>query len=309
MKNKLIIFSIMISTLFVLKPTSWAQTKFSFKITGGYGTMSIGDLNVVLEDLENSYNDWASLPDATKKGEFKKLNTGFECEGELIISLSENFGIGIGAGYIKREEPSEVTFELDTGDLYLNYNFSISPELSVIPIKLSVYYYIPIVSRMNLFLSGGIGYYFGKLNYYELWESEEIYEGWDYWDLRSDSAIETIDSGIGFHGGIGFEYDVVKNLAFFVEGLGRYVKLKDWEGDSTDYIGITYDDGTTEGTTETSSGTLWYYEYYPETHRDSPSSVLKIQEEKPMHSDYRNVRKAEGDLSGFSFRIGFRVKF
>jgi hypothetical protein len=126
--------------------------------------------------------------------------------------------------------------------------------------------------------------------------------------VKLDSIIETKDNGIGFHGGIGFEYDVMKNLAFFVEGAGRYVKLKDWKGDSTEYIEFS-SGGPTEKTTETSSGTLWYYEYYPETHPDWPSYVLKIQEEKPVHSDYRNVRKAEVELSGFSFRIGFRVKF
>jgi hypothetical protein len=280
---------------------------FSLKFTGGYGTMSIGDLNVVIEDLENSYNDWASLPDATKEGEFKKLNTGFEYEGELIISFSEHFGIGIGAGFIKREEPSKVTFELD-GEPYLYYDISCNPELSAIPIKLSIYYYIPILSRMNLFLNGGIGYYFGKLNYRSVWDAHMVYEGWDSSDVRSASVIETKDNGIGFHGGIGFEYNVIKNLAFFVEGVGRYAMLKDWEGDSIEYIEFS-SGGPTEETTETSSGTLWYYEYYPETSPDSPSYVLKIQEEKPMHPNYRNVRKAEGDLSGFSLRIGLRISF
>ena len=282
---------------------------FSLKFTGGYGTMSIGDLNVVLEYIENSLNDWASIPAATKEGAFKKLNTGFEYEGELIISLTEHFRIGIGAGLIKREEPSEVTFELDADSYYSYSDYSYSPELSAIPIKLSVYYYFPILSRMNLFLNGGIGYYFGKLNYRRQVDSHHVFEDLDSQDVRIDSVMETKDNGIGFHGGIGFEYDVMKNLAFFVEGAGRYIKLKDWEGDILRYVESTYDNGTTEETTETSYGTLWYYEYYPETHPDWPSYVLKIQEEKPMHSEFRNVRKAEGDLSGFSLRIGLRIRF
>jgi hypothetical protein len=271
--------------------------------------MSIGDINLVQEHLESSYNDWASLPDATKEGEFKKLDTGFEYEGELILKLSEHFGIGIGAGFIRREEPSEVAFDLVTGDLDLYYDFSISPKLRAIPIKLSAYYYIPVLSRMNLFLSGGIGFYFGKIDYRRLWESEELYEGWEYYERKEETVIEAKDSGIGLHGGIGFEYDVMRYLAFFIEGTGRYVKLKDWEGDVIEYIGITYDDGTTEGTTETITGTLWYYEYYPETSPDSPSYILKMQKEKPSGSKIRNARKAEMDLSGFSFRIGFKVKF
>jgi opacity protein-like surface antigen len=268
---------------------------FSLKFTGGYGTMSIGDLNV--------------LPNATKEGAFKKPNTGFEYEGELIISLSEHFGIGIGAGYIWREEPSESTFEEDFGSYYLQSDNSYSPELSAIPIKLSVYYYFPILSRMNLFLNGGIGYYFGKLNYHRLVDSHHVFEDLDSQDVKEDSVMETKDNGMGFHGGIGLEYDFMKNLTLFIEGAGRYIQLKGWEGDIIRYVESTYDDGTTEGATETSYGTLWYYEYYPETHPDWPSYVLKIQEEKPMHSEFRNVRKAEGDLSGLSVRIGFRIKF
>jgi opacity protein-like surface antigen len=187
------------------------------------------------------------LSDATKEGEFKKLNSGFEYEGELIISLSEHFGIGIGAGYIKREEPSDVTFELD-GEPYLYYDISYNPELSAIPIKLSFYYYIPIVPKMNFFLNGGIGCYFGKLNYRRVWDMHMVYEGWDSSDVILDTVIETKDNGMGFHGGIGFEYDVMKNLALFIEGAARYVKLKDWEGDVVEYIRVTHDDGTTEGT-------------------------------------------------------------
>jgi opacity protein-like surface antigen len=309
MKKKLMNLLMMLVAFSTLTGICQAQKRFSFKVTGGYGTMSIGDINVLQENLENTYNEWASLPDASKEGEFKKLNTGFEYEGELTISLNEHFGIGIGAGYIQRKEASEVAFELDSGDLYLYYDFSYRPKLSAIPIKLSVYYYLPIIPRMNLFLNGGIGYYFGKLNYRRHWESQQLYEGYEYYELGYKYDIDAKDNGIGFHGGFGLEYNVKKNLAFFVEGVGRSIKLSAWEGDEIRFTGITFENGKKEETTTTNSGILWYYEVYSEIDPGNISYVLKTQEEKPRSSRFVNIRKAEGNFSGISLRIGFRVKF
>jgi len=213
MKRKSNILPIIFVTFFFPSGICHAQ-KISFKITGGYGTMSIRDINAVQEHMESSYDEWASLPDATKQGEFKKLNTGFEYEGELIVDLTEHLAIGIGAGFIRREKPSDVVFELDTGDLYLHYDFFISPELSAIPIKLSILYSFPVFSRMNLFLNGGVGYYFARLDYRRRWQSEELYEGWEYYERKEETTIKAKDRGIGFHVGIGFEYDVKKTWLF-----------------------------------------------------------------------------------------------
>jgi opacity protein-like surface antigen len=299
MKRKLIFLSTIVLTSFSLAGISRAQSKFSIKLTGGYGTMVTGDINAVLEGQEDLLSYHASLTGATKEGEFRKLNRGFEYEGEFILNLTEYFGLGIGVSYIQRGETSKVIYELEDHGYFL-ITFSPRPEIKAIPIKLTAYYFHPITSRLDLYLNGGIGYYIGKINYRQE-EQQIISSPGLIADIKSETEIKAEDNALGFHGGIGFEYDVIKNFAFFAEGTGRYAKLKDWKGDEKHTATLV--------TPRIFSGILWFYEglhggdsmkYYP---------VLVVRKEKPVHSNLRNIRKAEGNFSGFSLRIGFEVKF
>jgi len=287
MKRKSIILSIMMLTLFSLTGIGQAQKKFSLKLTGGYGTMSAGDINEMLSSLDTILTDL--LSGFTKEGSLEKIKWGLDFDGELIVDLTDNIGIGLGVGYIQRKKDSETIFMEPLGTVTITGE----PKITVIPIKLSAYYFYPIASRLNIFLNGGIGYYFGNITFGFGSDVSAIEE--TFW---TKNVIEAKDDGIGFHGGIGFEYNMAKNFAFFVEGAGRYTKLKNWEGDIT----ITDSDGYTDK----SSGTVWYYEteffgkYYP---------TIDVAKDKPTYPDIKNVRKFEGDLSGFSFRAGIRVKF
>ena len=298
MKRKSIVSSTIVLTFFFLAGISHAQDfikGFSVKLTGGYGTMAVGDFNTVMEGYDTLLNDIASTLELTREGELKEINWGFEYEGEFILNLTENFGIGIGTGYIRRKEESESSIK--EAELF-SLTFFGEPEITAIPIKLSAYYLFPVTSQVNVFVNGGIGYYFGKINYHfgsdiqvlaELGESGKI-EG------------EVKDNALGFHGGIGIEYTVAKNIAFFVEGAGRYAKLKDWEGDETQ----TEDSQIAEQ----KSGTLWYYEgLVSDFGIEKYYSSFELQEKILTWPDVRNVRKAEGDLSGFSLRAGIRIKF
>lgn len=298
MKRRIVVLSLFMIVFFSF--VKGVQSKnfikgFSIKFTGGYGNMAIGDINAVLEGIENLLNYYASVAGVAKEGELIELNRGFEYECEFIIDITEHFGIGIGAGYIQRKQPNEFTIEMGEFNEYSYTSSSLNPKLSAIPIKLTIYYFIPIVSRLNLFLNGGIGYYFGKINYSV---QDEVQMGdWQWVHLEE---IEAQDNGLGFHGGIGFEFSVTKNLAFYMEGAGRYAKLKDWEGDEI---------LTTNGDVERTAGTLWHYGIPYGDNGRKYFSWLDIQKEKPNDPDIRNVKKAVGDYSGFSFRFGLKIKF
>lgn len=304
MKRKLSLFSILVLTCFFLATICQAQDskkRFSLKLTVGYGSMAVGDINTVLESQEN-YLDYAASLGYAKEGELKELNRGgFEYEGEFIINITERFGLGIGAGYIQRKEQTEASIS----SVYNSVSFSHHPTISAIPIKITAYYSIPIASRLNSYLSGGIGYYIGKIDYNYIWEWRE----WLYEDTFAEAHYEiemgAKENAFGFHGGIGFEYDVKKNCAIFIEGIARYAKLNDWRGDRT-----TKSFGEIA---EERSGPLWYYELlyplisYPEP--DQYLSLLIILEDKPTSPIIRNTRRAEGDFSGYSLRAGIKIKF
>lgn len=294
MKRKLIVLSTMVLFFFLLTRISHSQTKLSFKAIGGYGNMSPGDLNAVISSWDALFIDIADLTGYTKEGATEKINWDFEFEGEFIVNLTKNIGIGIGTGYIQRKKDSNSSLKVDTlGTITLN----LEPKITATPIRLSVYYFYPLASQMNIFFNGGIGYYFGKIALSLKTEESSLVLGYTYWNKMD---YEVKDNGIGFHGGIGFEYNIVKNIAFFVEGSGRYAKLKDWEGD------VTFTNSG--GDTEKKSGTFWYYEseylffskYY---------SNAEIEEGKPTDPGFRNIRKFECDLSGLSIKAGLRIKF
>jgi opacity protein-like surface antigen len=228
----------------------------------------------------------------TKTGKLENPNWGSDFEGELVFSLSKNFGVGLGVGYLKRSKDSSLELTLQPlGRAALTWK----PEYSLIPITMSGYYSFPIASKMNAFLKAGIGYYFVKV-YFKLREEYEAFVGMSGWE---EEEAEAKESGLGFHGGLGFEYNLTATISLFTEGMGRYLKITNWEFEGTG----TYPSGVIEG-----SGTAWYEEeFFEATGKYYPG--LEITEQRPSRPGLRDVREAEIDFSGFSFRVGIRIRF
>lgn len=292
MKSKLIILSTMIFALFSLAGIGQAQDfikGFSFKFTGGYGTMTTGDYNTFGDGLEKYISCLATLLEGTTSGEFKKLNMGFGYEGEFILKLYRGFHIGVGIGYIQRNNESE--FGLTT-PYFWNYSFAIKPNLTANPINVSVYYFTSGIFPLKLFFYGGVGCYFGKIT-----NTTRIVTH-NFW---SKADFDVKDRAFGFHGGVGLEFKLISKCVLFIEGRTRYCKLKSWEGEET------YQDS--DGFKDLRRGTLWYFE------KQDPITgmwYLTISMDIggiPESSDIRNVKKFEADLSGFSLRAGIRIRF
>jgi len=298
MKRKLIALSTMIFAFFFLTGPGFGQAQdfikgFGLKFTGGYGTMATGDYNTMGEDQEQYFDDYSALLGVTRTGEFKKLNMGLEFEGELIMDLGGTFGIGFGVGYIRRSNESEIGLsQAGVGSL----SYSNAPIITVTPANLSLYFFPPAVPSMNFYLYGGVGYYIGKVTSTLRIDTQLV--GFPaYW---AESESELKDKGLGFHAGAGLEFNIAPKIAIFIEGRGRYCKLKSWEGDET-----TVD---SDGWTVSSSGTVWYYEAQdPDTNKWY--SMIALQEDKPSGFGIRDIREFKVNLTGISLRTGIRIKF
>jgi len=294
MKRKLIALSTMTFIFLALTGMAQAQLGFRLKLTGGYGTMATGDYNTVGKDQELYFDNYKSLIESldgvqvSRTGEFKKINMGIEFEGELIMDLGGTLGIGFGVGYIRRSNESEMGLLISEIG---NISSSVEPIITVTPINLSLYFFPPVTPSMNTYLYGGAGYYMGKL----MATSEIAMDGdWE----KSESELK--DKGLGFHIGVGLEFNIVPKIAIFIEGKARYCKLKNWEGDST----LTDSDGWTGS----ESGTMWYYEA-EDYDTGKWYSMIAIQEDKPSGNGIRDIREFEVNLSGISLRTGIRLKF
>ena len=295
MKGKFAILSVSLWTFFTLAGFSMGKDqshKFSLKLTGGYGTMAVCDLNAVIEGQDSYFNDYVALLGLAKEGKLKKLNWGIDLDGEFILNLTENFGIGIGAGYIRRSNDSIASLKQES----FKSAYSIEPELTTIPVHASIYFFYPVAHSLNVYINGGMGYYWGKFSVTYRLDAETVGEA----PVWMESKSQGNDQGFGFHGGAGIEFNIGSSLALFAEGRGRYCKLKRWEGDET------WKDS--DGWTDKISGTWWYYEML-DSDLGKWFPLIEAVEDRPSGSDIRNARKFEADLSGVSLRIGLRIKF
>jgi hypothetical protein len=205
-------------------------------------------------------------------------------EGDVVVYMTPRFGISLGSGYILGKKGKDVN------KIVISQTFTDEVKVSAIPVKLGVYYSLPLSSQARFFLTAGVGYYFAK------W-SEAYRNEWDtgWWTIDQKATAR----GIGFHGGVGFELNVVSHVAFVLEGQGRYAKIGGFKGDKD---GKYYPPPTEYST----KGKLYYFEYLPWTENWYPK--IYISKEEQAGDRIRNVREAKVDFSGFTFRAGIKIK-
>lgn len=234
--------------------------------------------------------DWASSVGAAMEGKFADIHWGMDFEGDMIIYITPRFGITIGSGYIHGSKGPDAHKIILTQPTLTN-TITFDTKVSAIPIKVGVCYSLPISSRTQLVLNGGLGYYFAKLSStYQNAENGYAVNGWFY--------EQATGSGIGFQGGVSFEYELSKNIAFVVEGYGRYAKIGGFEG--------YWEKRNNSGVTDSGEGSLYYFEW--EWGGDWYTTVT-VGDAPPAEPNRRNVREARVDFSGFMLRVGIRIRF
>lgn len=303
MKRKLIALSTIIFAFFALTGiTQGKAPKFRFKLTSGYGTVSVGDYHTYGEDSEKYFDDLASLIQSlgynvTQEGEFKKINWGLEFGGEAILTLG-TIGVGGGFEYLRRGKDSELSITVPpTQETYVG---SIDPKFSVLSLYGNFYFFLPSTPPLNVYLYAGPDLHFGKIT-----TTFEEYYNWvaGTYSWKDTQETEATATGIGFHAGVGLEYDIASNVAFFIEGKAKYCKIKGWEGEYT----FT---GTETGFSpyiESGEGTLYFYEV--ENLPGKWYSTVEMQETRPSGVGIRDVEEFSVNLTGFSLRAGIVIKF
>jgi hypothetical protein len=259
--------------------------KFSLKLSGGMNYLAVGDPNASLKGLADFLKDQASQGGEIPEGEFKEIHFVLNWEGDVVVYLTPRFGISFGSGYILGKKGKDVN------KIIIGQTFTDEVKVSAIPVKLGVYYSLPLSSQARFFLNGGVGYYFAK------W-SEAYRNEWSGGFFSSDQKAKA--SGIGFYGGVGFELNLVSHIAFVLEGQGRYAKIGGFKGDEEFKAFVP-------GWNSSTKGKLYYFEYLPWTYKWYP--MIHIFEEEPSGDGIRNVREAKVDFSGFTFRAGIKINF
>lgn len=301
----------LLTTIFLIFLAGIAYTKegrykpgFSIKLTYGTNHYSWGDINKCLESFNNNelFEYMRSYFPELISGEIIKLdNFASDWEAELRIDIIRRFALSLAISEtIIRKNESSLTY-IDRhliGDQISTWTYK--PEVKVsMPVKLGIYYTLPLSSKINITFNAGIGYYSAKVSEYMRHEIT-FPSGETGWTVRD---WETNPKRVcGFHGGIGLEYSLIKNFALVVEVQRRYVKLKDLRG-------IVQIEGKHSGGIHEEKGTLYYFNMW-DVGIGTRYDDLWVWRRPPDFSiwDMRHIRKAVLDLTGYSFRVGIRMR-
>lgn len=314
-----------------------AAAEFSLKILGGWGWSEGGDLNRSISGWREYFRDKESAIFSSTYG-VDEIHALGELGGGLTIKISPRWRLGVEISFLRQRGRGEISTRLSSIEPYslsplqsgvvsLNETSTQSPfwRVEAIPVVLSLSYLFPLGEKVNLWVGGGGGLYFGRYVYQEEYALES-----DYLDEVTGPGsfvqyvIQYSTSGnyteklktvaLGLQGAAGLEIKLTTSLSLSLEILGRWVDLGSWEGTKRDfyqwsqtwgYGGISSDQGSNE---DTSDGELWRVDdLSEETGKAYPR--LLFSKGEPVSSSYSEARSASIRLSGMSVRIGLGIRF
>jgi opacity protein-like surface antigen len=274
--------------LFTFAPSSAEAQGVSLKLFGVYGSIGAGDVQEGLDGATSFYRQVLELVGWSRTGDFKRFDNIWEAGGDFVFYFTPVIGIGLGASYMQNwPAKTDMTFSHPPA---ADIKQTMTPKVTAIPIRASLYVAIPIGTALKLSLHGGVSYYFAKMDY--TWRLGTASD-WIQVETKTDGK------GLGFHGGAGLEFNFSTSAALFVEATGRLAKLSAFTGDSTLSV--------SGGGSASTSGTLYFW-------KDNYGilgvlSQVGISDTLPSGSGITDAREAEVDLSGFSLRAGFLFRF
>jgi len=267
------------------EPEFFEGIGLSIRLTGGPTFFSGGDISKGAKGLYDAASDFVASYGFAIERRFNAFDSGFEVVADFVYNLTSKFGVGIGSGYMHLTQQSLLLFE--EPDLFQKNQAGTAPKITAFPIRLGVFFNFPLHRLVNLTLNSGAALYITKYSFTRS-------TNWYQLDLINHKADAT---GIGFHGGVGFEVNFHRRAALILECRGRYAKISGFNGKSNIKKCIL---PPIEFENIEENGALYYLE-------EDGHPSLAVLEQEP--TGYETFRKATLDLSGFIFQAGIKVKF
>jgi hypothetical protein len=261
--------------------------QINIKFSGGLSFPQSDQINRILTDWKTWEEQNAERRPTFSflGGDVKEFNSGFDFEGEILLSIHPRFMLSAGSGFYYGEvkpENTELFIQRPAGD----FSYIHPHTLSVIPVTFSGYYLHPLFGKIKLFVRAGAGLVWAK-----------YIERVGYKNFTVIKYTYTIDQKATarsplFLGGGGIFFETEPGINFFVEGSYRWAKISGFRGQNL----------------ESSTSELYYLEEY-DNDLDFWQAKLLISSNKPESESIRAVKKAAIDLSGFSIKLGFMIRF
>ncbi|NMC66038.1 MAG: hypothetical protein GYA53_07860 [Acidobacteria bacterium] len=270
---------------------------FHLKVTGGLSQSTIGDMNTHLSTMHDFYaRQFGNLA----SGEIKALNSAREdVELEFMWDLSRKFRLGLGTSIPTRYRKESAWQSPDPQNPQMRYEITVEPEIKAWrPVKLSVYYSICHGEAIDLRAYTGVSFYSTKMSEDKTFRTYYV-DG----TMHEDGESLMVDRATraGWHGGLSLEYGVVKNLSIVADIEGCLMRNSSMKGSELYYYNYPSEGAILE------TGALYFVgssETYYDLMIGEPIHLDAIGQEPPGYVE----RKARLDLSGFSFRLGLRLR-
>jgi hypothetical protein len=259
------------------QPTS--PFRFTLSITGGGNYARGGDLNLGIKGLADLYEDTFGIQG---EGKISSVHLGYVFGLEVSFPLSEMLSWGIGAEHFQGKNNSQVDYSQGESSSVLH----VRPNLRATPLSV----FLSFNPIPELYVKGGISYYFAQCSYTYLFETDNLTQ---QWEGKANAR------GLGLMGGIGYLKNYSPNLSFVAEIAGRLAKMHGFKGKE--------DIQDSSGEISTEEGTLYLIQ--TQVLEDRTHSVLFIRETRPNEAGVIGAKKAQIDFSGISIKIGIRLHF
>ena len=298
-----------------------------FSLNGG------GDLELERLGIAEYFSDIGTLTGYTVTQNWKKMSLVPDVEVDFIFNLTDRFQIGLGTGYIRANSKGDYSYEyVENGTAaWGTYSYSDAVGynrdylLTAIPIRLTIFYTLPMSEKLSLYAYAGGAYYLGNLKHTYSMDETFFYEDFSsvYLDEKYEvtaaaNGTETAKNNtLGAHGGLGLELKLFRSMSLGFEVFGRYANFAKWDGslDETDttrtraYLeGSEWYSDVTDTQTYSESGPLWYYKFF-DSDFGKNYAYMQTFTEQPTGDNISGVRRAGLNLNTFGLRVTVKIYF
>jgi hypothetical protein len=276
------------AVLAVLAAPAFAQ-QISFKLTGGWTTIQGDDY----KSGTAGRMDLLRAASSNVSGEFGSLTNGAVFQAEIITHWGPRLAVGFGGGYYQIGRDDLVTNTAPAADAVTTVETRVKPQISAIPFFLNAHY------KMSLGRKTGLDIFAGPVFQIAQFTCERNAAS----TADPLTEVETFKAAVptlGLQAGISLTLSLGHGISLVADGLYRYEKAYRFVGNWT-YYG-TSSAGETSGTS--SEYYLWYYDY---AGAGSYPLVGFFDVNGPTGPDISNARRAEINLSGFTFAAGIKI--
>lgn len=299
-----------ISLLVLLAAVSFAdqsggrESRISLILTGGPSYYKYGDIKTSLRDMDGV------LISGDFRGYSKEHLSGLNgwrigWEAEARFRIIRNFSLGLSVS-------SPIHLDPESRVLLYSYftdprgseagSFMCIPDVRMRPpIKLSVYYSLPLKSNLSLVVGGGVGTYSGRMSESIDYELVDNYlTGW----YRSNWS-SAWKSTLGIHGTMGAEYGISSRVALIANLSYRHARITGFSAEMSAESNLW-----TWPRNFDPQGELWAWSWGEDGPMGNGYQELIVWSGTPPDHGPRDgtpIRPAVLDLNGFSISFGLKI--